>query len=120
MNGTSRVSPNSEPDDDGLDPALTHLFDTAPAPADADAFIRSTLRKLDEARRARLLRRCAAVLVTLVVSALVAPYAAWATLLVSSRLAEWLPAAGVALVSPIAWGCAALVVWSVIRRTRTH
>jgi hypothetical protein len=115
MNGTSRMNPDSEPDDE-LDPALLGLFDRAPSPPDAAAFVNGTLRKLETARRARLIRQCATLLIVLLASAFLAPYAARATLMAASWFADWLPAAGVALLSPIGWICVALVAWRITRR----
>jgi hypothetical protein len=109
MNGTSGVNPNSEPD--GIDPALSRLFDRAPAPPDGDSFVRATLLKLQAARRAQLLRRCAIVLVILLLGALVSPYVARMTLLIASWFSEGLPAASLALASPLAWACGALIAW---------
>lgn len=118
MNGTSRVNcNNSEPDDEGLDPAILRLFDEAPRPAERDGFIAATMLEMQAARRARFLRRCTTVAALLLVGALLAPYAARATLMVASSFAEWLPTASLVLFSPIAWGCATLIAWRIARRS---
>jgi hypothetical protein len=116
MNDTSRVNYNSEPDDEGLDPAIVQLFDEAPGPAGRDEFITSTMLEMQASRRARLLRRRAIVVVILVVGALIAPYAARVTLMAASWLAERLPSAGLVAFSPVAWACATLITWRIARR----
>jgi hypothetical protein len=113
MNGISRTGQDPcGPDDGRLDPYLTRLFDEADAPAHADAFVRATLEKLARARRRRLIARCASVATLMLAGALLAPSVAQVTLIVTSWLAEQLPATVLALGS---CACAALLAWRIAR-----
>lgn len=109
MNGIS-----DEPE--GLDPELTRMFDRAPAPLAGDAFVHATLLQLRKARRAALARRSALVAIVMVLTAAIAPYVAQATLLAAGWLSDRLPAAELALVSPVGYACAALLAWRIARR----
>ena len=116
MNGTSRVSSDSEPE--GLDPALLRLFDEAAAPREESPFVEAILLKLQAQRRAQLARRCIAVLVILLLGALAAPYAARATLLLASWFTTGLPASSLTLTSPLPWAFAALIAWRSLTGSR--
>ena len=108
-------------EDDGLDPELTRLFDAAatPQPAAGAAFVSSLLRKMQHARRLRLVRQAAGAIILMVVSAFLAPYVAQQTLGIAGWLAERLPATDVAVVYPIL--CVlALIAWRMTRWTRTY
>jgi hypothetical protein len=106
--------------DDGLDPELTQLFDSAaaPQPAGGAVFVSSLLLKMQHTRRLRLVRQVVGVTVVMVISAFLAPYVAQQTLRVASWLAEPLPATDVTVVSAI--GCIlALIAWRMTRWTRS-
>jgi hypothetical protein len=113
MNGTSRTNTNFEPDDDGLDPELIQLFDAADAPSHPQAFVSTIWAKLKAAQRVRLIRRCIGVAIMMLAGALLAPYAARATLTVADWIASQLPAAVLAIASCT---CAALIAWRTARR----
>lgn len=118
MNGNF---PRHGNEDDGLDPELRQLFDSAaaPEPGGGAAFVSSLLLKMQHGRRRRLVRQAAGVIVVMVGSAFLAPYVAQQTLGVAGWLAERLPATDVAVVSPIS--CVlALVAWRMTRWTRTY
>ena len=118
MNGNF---PRHGDEDDGLDPELTQLFDSAaaPQPAGGAAFVSSLLLKMQHTRRLRLVRQAAGVMIVMVVSAFLAPYVAKQTLRVAGWLAERLPATDVGMVSPIL--CVlALIAWRMTRWTRTY
>jgi hypothetical protein len=118
MNGNF---PSHGDEDDGLDPELVQLFDSAaaPEPTAGAAFVSSLLLKMQHARRLRLVRQAAGVIIVMVVSAFLAPYVAQQTLRVAGWLAERLPATDVAVVSPIL--CVlALIAWRMTRWTRTY
>ena len=109
MNGMSDGS-------EGLDPELTRMFDRAQPPLAEEAFVSATLLELRKARRAWLARRSAILAIALVLGACIAPYVAQATLLAAGWLSERLPAAELALISPLGCVCAALIAWRVARR----
>jgi hypothetical protein len=113
MNGTSRTNPEFDPDDGRLDPNLARLFDDAQAPPQAEAFVSEALARLESARRARLIRRYAALVVVMVAGAFLAPYAASASVAAASWLAERLPDTVLALGS---CACAALLAWRAHRQ----
>ena len=118
MNGNF---PRHSEEDDGLDPELMQLFESAatPEPAAGAAFVSSLLLKMQRARRLRLLRQVGGVTVVMVISAFLAPYVARQTLLVAGWLTEQLPATNVAVVSPIL--CVlALIAWRMTRWTRSY
>jgi hypothetical protein len=108
-------------DEDGLDPELTRLFDAAavPEPAAGASFVSSLLRKMQHARRLRLVAQLAGVAVVMTATAFLAPYVAEETLGVAGWLADRMPAADIAIVSPI--GCVlAVIAWRMTHRTRTY
>lgn len=114
MNGISR-----EPDDEGLDPSLLHLFDAAAAAADAtrdEAFVSTMLMRLEKARRARFIARLIVTAIIMTSAAVLAPYVARVTLNVMDWLVQSLPETGMALASPIGCVCAALIAWRIARR----
>jgi hypothetical protein len=114
MNGPSRTTLGpDDPDDGGLDPNLTVMFDDADAPPHADAFVSATLAKLERSRRRSLLSRCAAALAVMLVGALLAPYVAQLTLVIASWITKQLPATTLAIAS---CACAALLAWRIARR----
>jgi hypothetical protein len=118
MNGNF---PRHGNEDDGLDPELTQLFDSAaaPEPGGGAAFVSSLLLKMQHARRLRLVRQAAGAIIVMVGSAFLAPYVAQQTLGVAGWLAERLPATDVAVVSPIL--CVlALIARHMTRRTRSY
>ena len=122
MNGNFPTH-HDDNDEDGLDPELTWLFDAAataiPEPAAGAAFVSSVLLKMQRARRTRLVRQAIGVGGVMTATAFLAPFVAQQTLSVADWLAEQLPTANVAIVSPI--GCVlALIAWRVTRRTRTY
>lgn len=92
----------------GLDPELLELFDQAPSVGtDDEAFVRTLLVKLHRARRRRLLARVLLTTLIIVLGALIAPYAAQATL----TIADW-----VTLYYPVGCACAVLIAWRTARR----
>jgi hypothetical protein len=109
MNGAS-----DEPE--GLDPELTRMFDGAQTPLAGEAFVRTTLLEIRKARRAGLARRSAILAIVMALAACIAPYVAQATLVAAGWLSEGLPAAGLALVSPLGCIFAALIAWRIGRR----
>ena len=119
MNGNF---PRHGAEDDGLDPELTQLFfDSAAVPeaVGGTAFVSSLLRKMQHARRLRLVRQVAGVAVVMITTAFLAPYVAQQTLLVASWLAEPLPATDVTVVSAIGY-ILALIAWRMTRWARTY
>lgn len=90
--------------DDGLDSELLRLFDAASPPLEDTTFVAATVRRLEKARRARLIRRLIGTLIIMVAAAVIAPYVAQVTL--------------TTLTSPIGTGCvcAALFAWRIARR----
>lgn len=105
------------PENEGLDPELLHLFDSAtPVDTNDEAFVRVMLARIGAARRARWFLRLALTAIIVVVGAILAPYVAEATLTTVDWLVEHLPEAGMALVSPIGCVCAALIAWRIARR----
>ena len=118
MNGSVPGRPD---DDEGLDPELIQLFDTANTQTAAqDAFVASVLLSMQRTRRLRLIRQIAGLAIILVSSAFLAPYVAQQTLLVADWLTDQLPATGMALVSPIGSVCAALLAWRIARWARNY
>jgi hypothetical protein len=118
MNGNVPGRPD---DDEGLDPGLSRLFDSAKTPAGAgDAFVASVLLSMQRTRRLRLIRQIAGLVIILICSAFLAPYAAQQTLFVADWFTNQLPATGMALVSPIGSVCAALLAWRVARWARNY
>jgi hypothetical protein len=100
-----------------LDPELTRLFDEhAHTTPDRDAFVSDTLRKIERFQRAQMLRRSLTLALIMLLSALVAPYVAEATLLGADWVVERWPAAGVTLIVPVVCLCAALVAWRMAHR----
>ena len=139
MNG-HLPGPLEHDDDHGrLDPELAKLFDEAASRGTTaggrfamagsplanssltgDAFVTSVLKKMQHARRLRLLRQAAGIALIMVPTAFLAPYVARQTLVVAGLLTEELPAtSGVPLTSSIACVCAALIAWRIARRART-
>ena len=118
MNGNVRGRPD---DDEGLDPELIQLFDSAaPVAKTADAFVASVLLGMQRTRRLRLIRQLGGLAIILISSAFLAPYVAQQTLLVADWFTNQLPATGTALVSPIGWVCAALLAWRIARWARNY
>jgi hypothetical protein len=125
MNGSVPGRPD---DDEGLDPELIQLFDTAktdapisaPVAKTADAFVASVLLSMQRARRLRLIRKVAGLAIILISSAFLAPYVAQQTLFVADWFTDQLPATGMALVSPIGSVCAALLAWRIARWARNY
>ena len=118
MNGNVPGRPD---DDEGLDPGLIQLFDSAETPAGAaDAFVASVLLSMQRTRRLRLIRQIAGLAIILISSAFLAPYVAQQTLFVADWLTDQLPATGMALVSPIGSVCAALLAWRIARWARNY
>ena len=114
MNGTARPGLGADEIEDGsLDPNLLSLFEEANASFHDEAFVSATLTRLARQRRRRLIGRCAATALVMLIGALVAPYVALATLTIASWLVEQLPPAGVALAS---CACATLLAWRIARR----
>jgi hypothetical protein len=115
MNGLTRGPMG--PDDDGLDPELTGLFDEARQPLPAETFVAARLDNIRQARRRRLVSQVSGVAIFLAVGAWVAPYAAEQTLRIAGWVMEGLPAntGEIALASPLGWLCAALVTWRILR-----
>lgn len=124
MNDTSHTSPHSEPAGpeglaSGLDADLAQLFDRqAHMSLDADAFVSTTLLKIQRFQRARLLRRSLTLALIMVLSAFAAPYIAQATLIAADWVAERWPAAGVTFIAPAVSLSAALVAWRLAHRAR--
>jgi hypothetical protein len=118
MNGNVPGRPD---DDEGFDPELTQLFDTAKTQAAApDAFVASVLLSMQRTRRLRLIRQIAGLAIILICSAFLAPYVAQQTLFVADWFTNQLPATGMALVSPIGSVCAALLAWRIARWARNY
>jgi hypothetical protein len=116
------IVPGRRPDDDeGLDPELLQLFDSAKTPAAAGApFVASVLLSMQRTRRLRLIRQSVGLAIILVSGAFLAPYVAEQTLLVADWFTNQLPATGMALVSPIGSVCAALLAWRIARWARNY
>ena len=93
----------------GLDPELLQLFDDGSPSVNThdEAFVAAIMPKLRRARRRRLVARLIVTTVIVVLGALLAPYAAQATLAV---------AGGVTLYYPVGCVCAVLVAWRTARR----
>jgi hypothetical protein len=125
MNGNVPGRPD---DDEGLDPELIQLFDTAkthapisaPVAKTADAFVASVLSSMQRTRRLRLIRQVAGLAIILISSAFLAPYVAQQTLIVADWFTNQLPATGTALLSPIGCVCAALLAWRIARWARNY
>jgi peptidoglycan/LPS O-acetylase OafA/YrhL len=116
MNGNVPGRPD---DDEGLDPELLQLFDSAKTPAGAaDAFAASVLVRMQQTRRLRLIRQLAGLAIMLIAGAFLAPYVAQQTLFVADWFTEELPATGIALVSPIGGICATFLAWRIARWAR--
>jgi hypothetical protein len=105
---------NSEQED--FDPKLARLFEETRQPLAEDEFVSTVLARVQHAHRIRLLRQSAAVLAVMILSGVVAPYAARESLVVLGWLGERLPTMGSALVSPPGWMCSLLIAWQVMRR----
>jgi hypothetical protein len=102
---------------EGLDPTLLRLFDSAPtADINGEVFLSITLARLKRARRTRLFLRVALTAIIVAMGAILAPYAAMATLTITGWLVDYLPETGMALASPIGCVCAALIAWRIARR----
>jgi hypothetical protein len=56
------------------------------------------------------------LLTVVLLSGIIAPYAAQGSLAVAAWIGERLPVLGGALVSPVGWGCSLLVAWRIMRR----
>jgi hypothetical protein len=134
MNGNLPGRPD---DDEGLDPELIQLFDSAKAPAAVgapiagagirapfaatdDAFVASVLSSMQRTRRLRLIRQIAGLAIILISTAFLAPYVARQTLVVADWFTNQLPATGMALASPIGSVCAALLAWRIARWARNY
>lgn len=115
MNGLTRGPLG--PDDDGLDPELTGLFDEARQPLPAETFVAAVFDNMLKARRRRLINRAIGIAIALGAGAWAAPYAAEQTLRIAGWAVEGLPenASEIALASPLGWMCAALVTWRILR-----
>jgi hypothetical protein len=115
MNGLTRGPLG--PDDDGLDPELTGLFDEARQTLPAETFVAALLDNMRKARRRRLVGRAIGIAIVLGAGAWAAPYAAEQTLHIAGWVAEGLPESTgeIALASPLGWLCAALVTWRILR-----
>lgn len=118
MNGNVPGRPD---DNEGLDPELLELFDSAKTPAAAGTpFVASVLLRMQRTRRLRLVRQSAGLAIILVSSAFLAPYVAQQTLFVADWFTNQLPATGMALASPIGCVCAALLAWRIARWARNY
>ena len=118
MNGNGPGRPD---DDEGLDPGLIQLFDSASTQAAAGApFVAAVLLSMQRARRLRLIRQLAGLAIILISSAFLAPYVAQQTLLAADWFTNQLPATGMALASPIGSVCAALLAWRIARWARNY
>jgi hypothetical protein len=105
---------NPEYEDFDLD--LARMFDEARHPLAADTFLSAMLARVQRARRAQLLWRVGTLLTVVLLSGLIAPYAAQGSLAVAAWIGERLPVLGGALVSPVGWACSLLVAWRIMRR----
>lgn len=105
------------PNEDGLDPELTSLFDEARQPLPADTFVAAMLDHMRQARRRRLISRATSVAIILAAAAWAAPYAAEQTLGIAGWVTEGLPdhTSELALASPLGWLCGALLTWRLLR-----
>ena len=115
MNGLTRGPMG--PDDDGLDPELTGLFEEARQPLPAETFVAAMFDNIRKARRRRLIAGAGSVAIILAAGAWAAPYAAEQTLRIAGWVVEGLPenTSEIALASPLGWLCAALVTWRILR-----
>ena len=115
MNGLTRRP--TGPDDDGLDPDLSRLFDQAEQPLPAETFVAVMFDDMRKARRRRLISRASGIAIILAVGAWAAPYAAEQTLRIAGWVTDGLPdnASELAFASPLGWLCAALVTWRILR-----
>lgn len=116
MNGLTRGGPTG-PDDDGLDPELTGLFDEAHQSLPPETFMATVLDNVRKARRRRLIAQVSGVTIILAAVAWAAPYVAEQTLRVAGWVVEGLPenTGEIALASPLGWLCGALVTWRILR-----
>jgi hypothetical protein len=105
------------PDDDGLDPELTGLFDEARQALPAETFVAAVFDNMRKARRRRLVSRAIGIAIALGAGAWAAPYAAEQTLRIAGWVVEGLPenASEIAFASPLGWMCAAVVTWRILR-----
>ena len=126
MNGNFR--PPCEEGDDGLDPELMELFDTAaatppsaaPDAASREEFVRSVLLKMQQARRLRLFWQITGLTTIMLVSAFLAPRVAQQTLLVADWLTERQTGPATSIVWPLGYMCLSLFLWRLARRARTY
>ena len=115
MNGLTRGP--TGPDDDGLDPELTGLFDEAHQPLSEETFVAAVFDNMRKARRRHLVSRAFGIGIVLAAGAWAAPYVAEQTLHITGWVVEGLPenTGEIALASPLGWLCAALVTWRILR-----
>jgi hypothetical protein len=126
MNGNFR--PPSEEGDDGLDPELMELFDTAaatpplgaPQAASSAEFVRSVLLKMQQARRLRLFWQISGLTTVMLVSAFLAPRVAQQTLLVADWLTDRQTGPATSIVWLLGYMCLSLFIWRLARRARTY
>jgi hypothetical protein len=119
MNGKHPMGPDSDPNSDGLDPALAELFtaaeDNGPL-ADTGEFVRKVLRDMQRARRRRLVLQAGGTLIGLTAGAFVAPYVGEQTFAAVDWLSRNPEATQIPLVSPAACLLAILITWRIARR----
>jgi hypothetical protein len=126
MNGNFR--PPSEEGDDGLEPELMELFDTAaatpplgaPQAASSAEFVRSVLLKMQQARRLRLFWQISGLTTVMLVSAFLAPRVAQQTLLAADWLTDRQTGPATSIVWLLGYMCLSLFIWRLARRARTY
>jgi hypothetical protein len=109
VNGMSDLQP-------ALDPDLARLFDEARTTLPAEAFLEPLERRMVRARRARLAFQVTALVVLAVAALGLAPYVVRGSDLLSRYGAYWVGSVGVAMTSPIGWGCSLMLGAWVLRR----
>ena len=108
---------NHEHEDFDLD--LARMFHEARRPLVADAFVSEILVRVQRARRAQLLGRVGTRLTVVLLSGIIAPYAAQGSIAAAGWVGAQLPVLGSALISPIGWACSLLIAWRIMRSVRS-
>lgn len=121
MNGKRPMGPDydSDPNHDGLDPALAELFTAAEANAplaDTNEFVGKVLRDIERVRRRRLVFQAGGTLMALTAGAFAAPYVGEQTFAAVDWLSRNVTATDVSPASPAAYLLAVLITWRITRR----
>jgi hypothetical protein len=101
-----------------FDDTLTRLFAETRGTPPADDFLAGVTSRMERERRRRSIKLAAWATAAGAVAVALTPYVAEGSLAVASRLGAWLPSAGNALASPVAWLCALTVAAWGLRRAK--